>query len=80
MSILTRFALLSVALISMSGCSMVYKTTGWFAYDFTEEYAIPYSMKGDDPQMACAMTEGLTGGLLAFSEVAYTPDRPAITM
>lgn len=80
MSFLTRIALLTVALVSMSGCSMIYKTTGWFAYDFTEEYAIPYSMKGDDPEMSCAMTESLTGGLLAFTEVAYTPDRAATTM
>ena len=80
MSILTRFTLLSAVLISLSGCSMIYQTTGWFAYDFTEDYAIPYSMKGDDPQMACAMSEGMTGALLSFSEVAYTPDRQAVTM
>lgn len=80
MSILTRIALLSVALISMSGCSMIYKTTGWFAYDFTEDYAIPYTMKGDDVGMACAMTEGMTGALLSFTEVAYTPDRQAVSM
>lgn len=80
MSILMRFALLTAALISMSGCSMIYKTTGWFAYDFTEDYAIPFGLKGNDPQMACAMSEGMTGALLSFSEVAHTPDRAAITM
>lgn len=80
MSLLMRVTLLSVALLSMSGCSTIYTTTGWFAYDFTEDYAIPHSLKGDDPGMTCAMTESLTGGLMAFTEVAYTPDRPAVTM
>lgn len=77
---LMRFTLLSLALIISSGCSMIYKTTGWFAYDYAEDYAIPYSLKADDPQMACALSEGMTGALMSFSEVAYTPDRQAIAM
>ncbi|WP_419811209.1 hypothetical protein [Bacterioplanoides sp.] len=77
---LLRFTLLLHALIFLSGCSTIYQTTGWFAYDYTEDYAIPYSLKGDDPQMACALSESMTGALLSFSEVAYTPDRQAIAM
>lgn len=64
----------------VTGCSTVYTTTAWFAYDFSEDYAMPYVMKTDDTGMGCAMGEAMTPALLAFSEVAYTPDKMATMM
>ncbi|MCB2385222.1 MULTISPECIES: hypothetical protein [Thalassolituus] len=80
MSFLARISLAVLAISSMSGCSMIYKTTGWFAYDYTEEYAIPYTMKSSDPEMACGMTTAMAPTLISFSEVTFAPDRAAVTM
>merc|ERR1712000_446169 len=59
---------------------MGYRTTGWFAYDITEDYAIPYSLKGNDPQMACGLATAMTPALMSFTELTYTPDRAAVSM
>ncbi|GEM_PF-46888 len=75
-----RCVLAMVALAMLSGCSTIYRTTGWFAYDYTEDYAIPYTMKGNDPQMACGLSTAMTPALLSFTELTYTPDRAAISM
>jgi hypothetical protein len=64
----------------MSGCSSIYTTTGWFAYDFSENYAMPYVMKTDDTEMGCAMSESMTPMLMSFSELTWSPDRLAATM
>lgn len=80
MSYLTRFLTLAIMLVAVSGCSMIYKSTGWFVYDFTEDYAIPFSLKGDDSVMSCALTEAMTPALLSFGEVTHAPHRPAVTM
>lgn len=80
MSFLTRFTLVVLALSSVTGCSTIYRTTGWFAYDFTEDYAIPYTMKSSDPEQACGMTSALSPALMSFTELTFTPDRAAVTM
>ena len=64
----------------LTGCSTVYTTTAWFAYDFSEDYAMPYVMSTDDTGMGCAMGEAMTPAIMAFSEVAYTPDKMATMM
>lgn len=75
-----RTAIVALILITMTGCSSIYRTTGWFAYDFSEEYAMPYVMKTDDTEMSCAMAESMTPMLLAFSELTWSPDRLATSM
>lgn len=80
MSFLARISLALLVLSSMSGCSMIYKTTGWFAYDYTEEYAIPYTLKSSDPEMACGVTNAMAPALMSFSEVTFPPDRTAVTL
>merc|ERR1712000_5416 len=76
----SRLLLIITALSFVSGCSTIYRTTGWFAYDFTEDYAIPYSLKGNDPQMACGLATAMTPALMSFTELTYTPDRAAVSM
>jgi uncharacterized protein YceK len=75
-----RTSLAAFLLLAMTGCSSIYTTTGWFAYDFSESYAMPYVMKTDDSQMGCAMSEAMTPMLLSFSELTWSPDRLATTM
>lgn len=80
MAFLSRILLGLIAFSALSGCSTIYRTTGWFAYDYTEEYAIPYTMKEGDPEMACGMTTALAPALLSFTELTFTPDRAAVSM
>ena len=75
-----RALLVAAILITMTGCSSIYRTTGWFAYDYSESYAMPYVMKTDDTDMGCAMSEAMTPMLLSFSELTWSPDRLATTM
>ena len=80
MAFFSRLLLGALAFSALSGCSSIYRTTGWFAYDFTEDYAIPYTMKGSDPEMACGLSTAMTPALLSFTELTYTPDRAAVSM
>ncbi len=75
-----RALLVAAILVALTGCSSIYRTTGWFAYDFSESYAMPYVMKTDDTEMGCAMSEAMTPMLLSFSELTWSPDRLATTM
>lgn len=75
-----RALFVAAILIALTGCSSIYRTTGWFAYDYSESYAMPYVMKTDDTEMGCAMSEAMTPMLLSFSELTWSPDRLAITM
>jgi len=75
-----RTAIVALILITLTGCSSIYRTTGWFAYDFAEDYAMPYVMKTDDTEMGCAMSESMTPMLMAFSELTWSPDRLATSM
>lgn len=80
MNQIIRAIIVATALVAVSGCSSIYRTTGWFAYDYSESYAMPYVMKTDDTQMGCAMSEAMTPMLLSFSELTWSPDRLATTM
>jgi hypothetical protein len=75
-----RALIVATTLLAVTGCSSIYRTTGWFAYDFSESYAMPYVMKTDDTEMGCAMSEAMTPMLLSFSELTWSPDRLATTM
>jgi uncharacterized protein YceK len=75
-----RVTLATLFLITISGCSSIYKTTGWVAYDYAEDYALPYVIKTDDAQMGCAMSESMTPMLLSFTELTGPPNRLAISM
>ncbi|ASP39033.1 hypothetical protein CHH28_10240 [Bacterioplanes sanyensis] len=78
-----RLARLSAALlltVAVSGCSTVYKTTGWFAYDYAESHAIPFTMRSDDPTMVCNQSQALAETLLSFSDVTYEAHLPAVTL
>lgn len=75
-----RALIVATTLLAVTGCSSIYRTTGWFAYDFSESYAMPYVMKTDDTVMGCAMSEAMTPMLLSFSELTWSPDRLATTM
>lgn len=79
MSFSLRLLFLGCVLL-LSGCSTVYRPTGWVIYDFTEDYAIPHTMESDDVAMACGMTESMLPVLLSFTRVAYTPDQLATVM
>jgi len=70
----------ALLLTLLTGCSTIYTTTGWFAYDFAEDYAMPYTMKSDDTAMGCAMSESLTPAIMAFSQLTWAPDRMATMM
>lgn len=80
MNQIVRALLVATALVAATGCSSIYRTTGWFAYDYSESYAMPYVMKTDDTEMGCAMSEAMTPMLLSFSELTWSPDRLATTM
>lgn len=77
---MARFALLVCTYLMMTGCSTIYSTTAWFAYDFSEEYGMPYMMKDPDIQLGCGMSEAMTPALLGFSEVTWAPDRLAVML
>ena len=79
-SLLLRLMTASIILLSVSGCSTIYRTTGWFAYDFAETYAFPYMMTTDDTQMSCSMGDSLTPLLMSFSQLTETPNRLAISL
>ena len=70
----------AIFLSFLTGCSTIYTTTGWFAYDFSEEYAMPYVMKTDDTDMGCKMSEAMTPAIMAFSQVTWAPDKMATMM
>jgi hypothetical protein len=80
MNHIIRVFIVIFSLLILEGCSSIYKTTGWLAYDFSENYAMPYVMKTDDAEMGCAMNEAITPMLLSFSELTWTPDRLATSM
>lgn len=77
---LARLSAAVIAAMLMSGCSTVYQTTGWFAYDYTESYAIPFTMRSDDANMVCDQSQALAETLLSFSDVTYEAHLPAISL
>ena len=80
MSFLSRIAIVIAALASVSGCSIIYKSTGWVVYDLTDRHITPYTMTVDDIGVACSTTQGLQPMVMAFTRVTSTPDRASLMM
>lgn len=64
----------------LSGCSLIFKSTGDMTFKYSEEYALPYSLTTDDTDMSCDMSDALTPMLLSFSEVTDMPHRLSTLM
>lgn len=79
-SFLFRLISVSIFLFSVSGCSSLYRTTGWFAHDFAETYAFPYIMTTDDTQMSCSVGDSLTSLLMSFNSLREMPNRLAVSL
>lgn len=65
-----------VALLFLAGCSVnpIYKTTGVVMSGYSEGEATPYVMQMSDPEMACALGEGVDPLMYSFSRVTDAPD------
>lgn len=64
------------ALALLAGCSAnpIYTTTGVVLSNYSEGEATPYVMQMSDPEMACALGEGIDPLLYSFSRVTEAPD------
>ncbi|MFY9180444.1 MAG: hypothetical protein WAO12_11795 [Venatoribacter sp.] len=80
MSILSRLLLISAFLGTLSGCSTIYGTAGKTVYSFTENYAIPHTLKSTDTGYACSMSGSMLPVLTTFSDITRSPDLIATTM
>jgi hypothetical protein len=69
-------ALALAAVASLAGCSAnpIYTTTGVVLSGYSEGEATPYVMQMSDPEMACALGEGVDPLLYSFSRVTEAPD------
>ncbi|MFC7293731.1 hypothetical protein [Marinobacter aromaticivorans] len=67
--------ILAVAVL-FAGCSAnpIYKTTGAVLAGYSEAEATPYVMQMSDPEMACALGEGIDPLLYSFSRINDAPD------
>lgn len=61
---------------ALAGCSAnpIYTTTGVVLSNYSEGEATPYVLQMSDPQMACALGEGVDPLLYSFSRVTDAPD------
>jgi hypothetical protein len=68
--------LLVGAAVMLAGCSAnpIYSTTGVVLSNYSEQEATPYVMQMSDPQLACALGEGVDPLLYSFSRVTEAPD------
>jgi hypothetical protein len=73
---LRNSSLALLALMLLAGCSAnpIYTTTGMVLSSYSEGEATPYVMQMSDPQMACALGEGVDPLLYSFSRVTEAPD------
>lgn len=72
-----RTKLLTLAALALlAGCSAnpIYTTTGVVLSNYSEGEATPYVMQMSDPEMACALGEGIDPLLYSFSRVTDAPD------
>lgn len=76
----TRLLLTLISLFTMSGCSMIYNTTGSFVYDYTENYALRYSLTTDDVAMNCSLAGTSVPLLMSFSTVKDAPHKQMIAL
>ena len=70
--------LLVVVHLGLSGCSIIYKTTGDVLIGFTYDEAIPYILTVDDMDMLCAISESFASFFFSFGTVTTPPDQLAI--
>ncbi|MBD3655217.1 MULTISPECIES: hypothetical protein [Marinobacter] len=65
-----------VAVGLLAGCSAnpIYTTTGIVLSNYSEGEATPYVLQMSDPEMACALGEGVDPLLYSFSRVTDAPD------
>ena len=68
------------SLYLLSGCSLIFKTTGDMAFKYSEEYALPYTLTTDDINMSCDMSDAMTPMLLSFGEVTNAPHKLSTLM
>jgi uncharacterized protein YceK len=68
------------SLYLLSGCSLIFKTTGDMAFIYSEEYALPYTLTTDDTDMSCDMADAMTPTLLSFGEVTSAPHKLSTLM
>ena len=68
--------LLLLVVTFLAGCSAnpIYTTTGVVLSNYSEGEATPYVMQMSDPQMACALGEGVDPLLYSFSRVTEAPE------
>lgn len=71
----SNLVLLATAVL-FAGCSAnpIYKTTGAVLAGYSEGEATPYVMQMSDPEMACALGEGIDPLLYSFSRINDAPD------
>ncbi len=80
MSGLRALLMAALAGMSLSGCSMIYKTTGDVMQGFSKDHTVPYLLQSNDLAMACAMSEAVQPLLLSFGRVTTPPDQLAVMM
>lgn len=74
------FFLLLCLSIMLSGCTIVYKSTGDALIGFAEDEAVPYLLESNDVAFGCSMAESFTPFLLSFSRVTTPPEKLAILL
>jgi len=75
-----KYLLLSLLgfLLSLSSCTVVYKSTGDILLGYAEDQGVPYMLSSNDVALGCSMAEAFTPFLLSFSKVTTPPDQLAI--
>lgn len=69
-----------LASMALSGCTVIYKTTGDVMKGFAMSHTVPYVMETDDAAINCAMSEALSPLLMSFGRVTAPPDQLAVMM
>lgn len=77
---LKRICVLPLMGVVLSGCSMIYSTTGSFIYDYSENYALPHSLEAKDIDMNCSLSNISVPLLLSFSSIKTPPHKQMIAM
>ncbi len=72
--------LLLACLFLMSGCSLVYRSTGDLLTGYSQSHAIPYLLTTDDPEAACALSQAFGPFLASFGTVTASPEKLKILM
>lgn len=60
---------------ALTGCGMIYKTTGDVLVGYGEADMMPYVLTNNDVPMACGMGKSLTPLLMSFESVGSDPDK-----